>query len=318
MNGIQTKATQLTTSVASTLFGTTDISRFPTGFLNTSDQNQSSRQVLSELPNHKPFFSVVMTTGFSNFHYLEQALQSLEKQTFFDYEIVAYCRFPADAQYIHDFCTTNKISSHVREDKSCKSRSDRFNMACGYAKGRWIVILDADDILHPMALQTVKRCLERFPIMNYFCGSHHTFVGEGKLQKTVEAAPLAQTVNSLIHCFQQRHLWGFRNDSCRWPSNLFTATYPVEDYWFFACLAMNATPVLHIPHVLYGYRIHEYQWSQMYREDMEEMCVVIGRKLRYFKSKQSPMWFFGDNALAVRMSANMVSLAQEVRFDNDF
>ena len=248
---------------------------------------------------------------------LHTALWSLLCQTLQDHEVVFICANISDGEHVNEVLAANEISGYVACAADCQSRSERFKLATRFCKGQWIVVLDCDDILHPDALWTVYRSLMKFPIFNFFSGSHKVFDSWKGLLAENPAAPLAQSIKSLSHGFRQRHFWGFRNDPSRWPPRLLETQYPVEDYWFFAVLAMNSVPVLHIPHFLYAWRRHPDQWTQWHKLDSQIMCDKIRLYLRQFMAKQSAMWHWGDIALATRLNVCMVRLEEEVRLGDD-
>lgn len=299
------------------LFGITDLQKYPTGCRNICDPSLALTLNRFELKDRKPFFSVVMTGNRLDKQMLGSALWSLSQQTLLDFELVFVCTHMNDMDYAAEFCLDRDISIVGCCEPTSRSRSERFKIGVEAARGEWIVILDSDDILHPDALWTVYRCLKRFPIINFFSGSHKVFDMVTNGRGSNPAMPLAQTVNSLMHTFKQRHFWGFINDPSRWPPRMLETQYPVEDYWLFSVLATNACPVLHVPHYLYAWRSHPAQWSKFHRNECEAMSDSIQRYLRGWSKRQSAMWHWGDMALSVRLNDAMIKLEKEIELGGD-
>ena len=248
---------------------------------------------------------------------LATALWSLSQQTLQDFELVFVGARPQDVEFVQEFCRERNILCNLVYEPNMPNRAARFQYGTNVCRGHWIAVLDSDDLLHPDALWTVYRCLKRFPIFNFFSGSHVVFDESKRAVGKEMAAPLGQTIQSLTHTFRQRHFWGFVNDDCRWPPGMFAHQYDVEDYWLFATLAMNGVPVLGIPHVLYAWRRWHGQWTQFEKQKCQFMCADIQRRLTEFSKKQSPMWHWGDMALAARLNAHIVAMEKEIAIGED-
>ena len=317
MTGTSTKGTAPKKLHPFSLFGITDYSKFRIGCRTICDQSRVSTLTPSDKWKFRPQFSVLMTCKKIDRKMLDIAFWSLTCQTLQDFELVFVCDDINDGEYIAELCKENDMRSVILCYADLNSRAERFKEGVGNSRGEWIVILDSDDVLHPDALWTVYRCLQKFPLMNFFSGSHKVFDLATNGRGANPAMPVAQTINSLTHTFRQRHFWGFRNDPSRWPPRMLETQYPVEDYWLFAVLAMNACPVLHIPHYLYAWRSHPAQWSKLMRNECEHMSDSIQRYLRGWSKKQSAMWHWGDMAMSVRLNSAMVRLEREIELGGD-
>jgi glycosyltransferase involved in cell wall biosynthesis len=115
-----------------------------------------------------PFVSIITPT-FNSEKYLEETLKSLSKQKFKNFEII-----------IIDNLSTDKTLQIVKKFKHivnyCKSSRDKgiydaFNKGMKIARGKYIGIVNSDDILLPNALMYLKKYDVNNPSIDFFFGS---------------------------------------------------------------------------------------------------------------------------------------------------
>lgn len=317
MTGTREKVESLRKSRLLPLFGITDSTMYQRGSRRSCHPNLASSPDLLNCPPGRPTWSVLMTSNGVRKDYLYEAIGSLAAQTYNNFELIFVCHHDQEAAYVQKLALELGVDALSTALIHPRTRADRFREAVKLATGHWCCILDTDDVLHPDALWTVARCLNMFPNLHWFSGSHFSFMDDSDIKCSHKAEPIAQMLNSLAHAFRQRHFWGFRNDKDRWPPNAFESPYPVEDYHLFAALALNGIPVLPIPHELYAYRRHADQWTRRCLMESSIMCEAIRKKVKYSIENSSPMWMYGDMATATRMTRCQVILEDKIKIGAD-
>ena len=105
-------------------------------------------------------------------HYLNEALRSIQTQTFLDYELIITDDSPDDsvASLLKLFNFNGKLRYYKNNDPL--GSPENWNEAVRYAKGDYIKILHHDDRLaHPDALKSFVRLLDENPEANFAFGA---------------------------------------------------------------------------------------------------------------------------------------------------
>lgn len=116
-----------------------------------------------------PFFSVIIPL-YNKEKYLEKTIQSLVKQLFKDFEVIV----------VNDGSTDNSLNVLERliDDRFLifnqknQGASQARNMAIEKAMGKYIALLDADDLWHENHLNELKKLIENFPNAGLFCNNY--------------------------------------------------------------------------------------------------------------------------------------------------
>lgn len=119
----------------------------------------------------------VLMTAYNAGIYIREAMQSVLDQTFRDFELIVYDDGSTDdtAAIVKEFtdprirlisCEQNKGITHARQ------------VALGAAHGKYIAILDSDDVAFPTRLEKQHNFLERHPEV-VLCGGNAVVVDEG-------------------------------------------------------------------------------------------------------------------------------------------
>ena len=110
-----------------------------------------------------PIVSVLMT-AYNREKYLADAVESVLKSTFTDFEII-----------IVDDCSTDKTSEiaqslqvkdarvrYIRNEKNLGDYPNR-NKAASLARGKYLKYIDSDDAIYPWGLEWMVKMMESFP-----------------------------------------------------------------------------------------------------------------------------------------------------------
>ena len=265
----------------------------------------------------KDLWSIVMTCGRPYDDMLEDALVSLAQQTYRNFELVFVSNSMKTYTAVNKLCKTLEIGVRFPAAAHARNRHERFREGVRDAQGVYIGVLDSDDMLHPRAIEIASKSLKLFPNVHFFTSSHFAFIDGSLTGKHIKASPWKQTLAALVKGFEQRHFWGFSNDSDYWPRDFLYSTDPVEDYWAFACIARAAMPVLCIPHCLYAWRNWSGQYTRVNLSECVAMCERIQKALKRISEAQSPYWHMGDLVLAARMQKNMELIERLIPFDDE-
>ena len=124
-----------------------------------------------ELPSaesHTPLISIVVPL-YNKEPYISKTLQSVLAQTYTDYEILVV----NDGSTDHSMDRVKEIKSeHIRcFSKTNGGSASARNLGIRNARGRWIMILDADDELVPGILQHFADLIQAHPDCHFFCGT---------------------------------------------------------------------------------------------------------------------------------------------------
>lgn len=198
----------------------------------------------------------LLMTAFNAEKYIDNAIESVLRQTFEDFELLI----------INDGSTDNTVSiiegyadERIRLINNDQNKGLEFSRNRGLteAKGKYVAILDSDDIAFHTRLEKQYAYLERNPDCA-LCGSHADIIDEqGKLtgeQLTGPADPEQFRMRLLFHNF-------FVNSSVMYRTELVRALggyrdfAPAEDFELFVRIAQEAK-IHNIQEPLVQYRKH--------------------------------------------------------------
>lgn len=116
----------------------------------------------------QPLVSIVMPTYNSPLNFLEQAIESVKAQVYPHWQLCIADDASSDKRvqaFLEDAAAKDsRISVVLRAQNGHISESS--NSALAIAKGEWVALLDHDDLLHPLALYELVKCLQQQPEAN--------------------------------------------------------------------------------------------------------------------------------------------------------
>ena len=211
-----------------------------------------------------PLLSIVVPL-YNKEAYIGRTLRSVLAQTFTDYEILV----------VNDGSTDGSLE---RAKEVCSERIRYFskpnggpasarNMGVRNARGRWVMILDADDELVPGILEHFAKLIHEHPDCHFFCGTHQLRLGgeltpnsnkyrEGVLRNNFRAWCTDRFMPVAGSCVMLRSLLlqhPFREDLRRYEdaeslfgimrtARIWTTTRPAMIYNQESCCASNVCP----------------------------------------------------------------------------
>lgn len=203
----------------------------------------------------------VFMAVFNTERYVSEAIKSILSQTFKDFELLIVDDGSTDSSeaIIKGFKDKRiRLLSNLENKGLLYTR----NLALEHAHGKYIAILDSDDIAFPSRLQLQFNFMETHPDIA-LCGGHATIIdskGHQKEERFIE--PIGESVP--MHA-----LFGnpFINSSTMFKTSVFKELNgyrnyaPSEDFELFLRMA-ERYPITNIDHELVKYRIHDYNISK--------------------------------------------------------
>ncbi len=212
-----------------------------------------------------PLVSVVMCEHNTPIEYFLEAVESVLNQTYKNFEFI-----------IVDDCTTTDIySSSLLKDKRIKIIKNKTNLKLSksrnigidHSNGKYIAIMDSDDICEPTRFEEQVRYLEEHPNV-VVCGTWiHAFGKAEHIFKRViddteyyRCCLLFNNKPALINPSTMIRKSVLDDNNIRINENLYSA----EDYQLWVDLSRFGD-IRNIEKVLFNYRLRDGQMSQIYR-----------------------------------------------------
>ncbi len=212
------------------------------------------RRCVSRMPI-KPLISIIVPIYKVNIKVFKELVNSVLNQTYDswqlccalayheDDELVEYCRFLS--------CEFDKINLIEIENRGISENSNR---ALDIANGTYVVLLDHDDVITPDAIYEMASAAIKFPEANLFYSDKDMISEDGlnrfsPLFKPDWSPEMMLSVNYLTHfnMIKRERLLQIGG----WDSK----TDGAQDWDIFLRVAADKKPVIHMPKVLYNWRV---------------------------------------------------------------
>jgi len=211
-----------------------------------------------------PVFSIVLCT-YNAEAYLDECIRSLLHQTFKDFELIIVDDGSTDGtlQRLEDI-----QDPRIRLVKLGSNHGLIYARTKGFseARGRYIAIMDADDIAHPERLQSQWEVFQKQNVD--VCGSWHTSLYSATGKKRSRRSPVTNSdIKALltIYCPISNPSASVKMETLQ-RHQYNTAHQHAEDYGLWCNISANGGTFFNIPRPLLTYRIHPGQISQQKRE----------------------------------------------------
>lgn len=204
-----------------------------------------------------PTISVIMPV-FNGEKYLVEAIDSILKQTFGDFEFLIINDGSTDKsdEIIRSYNDSRIV--YLQNDGN-KGLVYTLNYGISQAKGEFVARMDADDISEPSRFQKQLEALKNNPEVG-ICGTWAKIIGSGKVFKVEcedeKIKGLLLFLNQFIHpsvLFRKSIL---EKNQIHYEAN----DFPAEDYALWIRLA-PFVKMMNIPELLLNYRVHPNQIS---------------------------------------------------------
>lgn len=204
---------------------------------------------------YNPLISIVVPTYNTKKQYLEELLDSLEQQTYKNWELCIADGNSDNKKEIEEIICKNSKIKYVMLDEN-KNISGNTNEALKLCTGEYIGLLDHDDTLAPFCLYEVVKALneDRSTDVIYSDEDKFTTVNGARFQphfKPDFSPDYLRSINYITHFFVIKKtlmdkLGGFIDEY-----------NGAQDYDLILRATEIAEKIVHIPKVLYHWRVHE-------------------------------------------------------------
>ena len=237
----------------------------------------------------KPLISIVVPS-FNQGIFLEQNLKSITAQSYKQYEIILLDGGSSDIsslvidKYRH-------LCSYVRQEKDAGHYA-ALNEGFSMAKGEIFMWLNSDDMLHPGALGIAARAYSAFKHQcGLFTGLPSTWDEVGQLTSINMEPPHWSTeyfmeMNPQTDSFMQQESTFFSRTLWEKAGELQSNSYPyAADFDLWLRMSLHS-PIVSLPYLIGGFRIHSQQRSHQY----ERYCHEVEKsRLALLSRKPSPI-----------------------------
>lgn len=233
-----------------------------------------------------PKVSILMPV-YNSEKYLTDAINSILKQTFSDFEFLVFDDGSIDNS-LKIISSYSDSRIHIFKSEQNYGHIFHLNRGLEIAKGKYIARMDADDIAHPERLEYQVKFLER----NSDIGVCGTWYKEFGCQNNLVKHPIDDQEIRLKLLFKSCAL-GHPTVMMRklifdtYLLKYFQSEYPAEDYWLWIRISL-VSKLANIPKVLLFYRTHvnqvskTHQAQQLGKANLAQFyyaSVILGRDL---------------------------------------
>lgn len=221
-----------------------------------------------------PIVSVVMP-AYNVELYVEEAVRSILNQTFCDFEFIIVDDGSTDRtpEILRTFTDPRiRLLFNEKNEGNYPAR----NRGCRLARGKYIAVMDADDVALPERLEKQVRFMEEYPEV-LACGTAYRLMGENR--SIVEPTEWVEIRYILMSTFCMSHpTILFRADTMRQVGFYRTDSRYAEDYDLALRLA-RLGKIVNLPDILLERRRHQEQISSRYRIPQNAFAEKV--QLRY-------------------------------------
>ena len=252
------------------------------------ENNTLTQEQLNEQKNKKfeyePLISIITPIYNTPKEFFIEYIDSIKNQTYSNWEICLADASDKELDYIKEIIGNNAKIKYKKLEQN-KGISENSNEAINMATGEFIALIDHDDVIAPNALFEIVESLNQNHEIDFIYSDEDKF--EGNLEnrfypffKPDFSPDFLRSNNYICHlsCIRAeliKEIGGFRKE--------FDGA---QDYDLFLRISEKTNQILHIPKILYHWRMHNSSTAQnietkMYaieagRKAIQEHCDRIG------------------------------------------
>lgn len=239
---------------------------------------------------NKPLVSIILTV-FKRTRYLEMAIRSVLNQEFTDWECIV--TDDANTETAKLICKSFCADPRILYRSNSRNMGAALNVAAAFceSRGKYIVVMNDDDLLEPRMLQSMVPPLEQFPNVSLAFGNYRIIDQNGAdlreatsgsllrrgrvgLRPGVIPEPfdfaLHRNVMAVVGCL-------FRKDACN-PSWFREEVGGAYDYWLSLQLSRTGCFYFH-PETVAAWRQHYDSASSSHSRDLYKAEIFIYQKI---------------------------------------
>lgn len=190
----------------------------------------------------------ILMPVFNGSEYLRESLSSVVAQTSERWELlIGINGYPEGSEIWKKIYKYNSRRIRVFDIFHCKSKSEALNELVTHAMGKWVCLLDVDDIWLPNKLSVQSKYLDSYQVI----GTDARYFGDRNDSPGIPLNEISKetfkTVNPIINSSAM-----FLKEDARWEE-----IKGVEDYELWCRLAAKGRKFFNVPEVLTLHRIHK-------------------------------------------------------------
>jgi O-antigen biosynthesis protein len=219
-----------------------------------SKKFEKFREMKSPEFGSSPEFSVVVPVFNPAAQFLEACIRSVRAQTYGNWELILVntSTSPLPGTVINRFASIDsRIKVFEHENQGIALNTD---FGIQQARAPWILFLDHDDEISPIALDVMRQYIEQFPRADFVYSDEDKISEDGTC-----SAPFAKpdwSPDLLLTNNYICHLTCMRKELYESCGGLRPGFDGAQDYDLFLRATSMSSQIVHIPEILYHWRVH--------------------------------------------------------------
>lgn len=195
----------------------------------------------------------IVTPSYNYTQYIRECIESVIEQEGVTYEHLVYDAGSTDGSL--DILREYEHLDLIVENDN--GMSDAINKGFKKARGKWIMWLNADDLLKPGALSEVKNCADKNPQADVIHGGWNLVDGDGILIRVGAGIPFYQPLFAHLGCYIASTATFYNNKTTIKEGHLLNERFRyVMDGEYYNRLGKLGKNFVYLPKILADFRIH--------------------------------------------------------------